>query len=363
MATNQGDNRLKATREIVEQDELLKKAVGAFPCPDGMTLSIDSGRKSPMDADAFITFKFNRGSAISYRVEIKSSLHSAALLSAKDEFQDTQIPCILITSYISPGVADSLKKMKVQFMDTLGNAYVENSGIYVYVNRHTKPSWMVKEKSSSLFHSSGLKIIFVCLVESVNKNLSGNSEGIAGNLKSLSNISGVSLGMASNVRNELIAQGYLVVTPKGGFVLQNRAKLLEGWLKAYAERLRPKLLIGKYHPVNPQWWQTAKLDRKSFLWGGEVAAAKLTGHLSPEIVTVYASSGINILINSEGLQPDDKGEVEIRSIFWNSETYQNDGCVHPLLVYADLLAGDDDRSIETAKLIFNRYLSNAFEQN
>jgi len=363
MATNHGDIRLKDIRKIIEQDELLKKAVGAFSCPAGMTLSIDSKRKPSIGADAFVIFKSNSGNAISYRVEIKSSLHSAALLSAKDEFQPPQTPCILVTSYISPGVAESLKKMKVQFMDAVGNAYVENSGIYVYVNKHTKPLWMVKEKSSSLFHSSGLKIIFVCLVESVNKTLSENSEGIAGNLKSLANISGVSLGMASNVRNELIAQGYLVETSKRGFELQNRAKLLENWLKTYAERLRPKLLIGKYHPVNPQWWQTAKLDRKSFLWGGEVAAAKLTGHLSPEIVTVYASSGINILINSEGLQPDDKGEVEIRSIFWNSETYQNDGCVHPLLIYADLLVGDDDRSIETAKLIFNRYLSNAFEQN
>ncbi|MFZ2655593.1 MAG: type IV toxin-antitoxin system AbiEi family antitoxin [Victivallales bacterium] len=352
---------MKATREIIAEDDLLKKAVGAFSCPDGMTLSIDSKRKSTKDVDAFVTFKQREGSAITYRVEIKSSLHSAVLLPLRDKFQDTQIPRILITSYISPGVAESLKKMKVQFMDTLGNAYVEAPGIYVYVNRHTKPAWMVKEKSLSLFHSSGVKVIFVCLGETVNKAYAGNSEGITGNLKFLANIAGVSLGRASHIRNELIAQGYLVASSKTGFELQNREKLLEGWIKAYAERLRPKLLIGKYQPVNPQWWKMAKLDPKAFLWGGEVAAAKLTGYLSPEIVTVYTSSGPNILINTEGLQPDEKGTVEIRSIFWNSEAFPNDGCVHPLLVYADLLASDDDRNIETAKLIYNRYLSNAFE--
>ena len=61
------------------------------------------------------------------------------------------------------------------------------------------------------------------------------------------------------------------------------------------------------------------------------------------------------------MQPDKYGAVEIRSMFWNSEKYQRAGCVHPLLTYVDLMASDDDRNIETAKLIYRKYLSNAFE--
>ena len=63
------------------------------------------------------------------------------------------------------------------------------------------------------------------------------------------------------------------------------------------------------------------------------------------------------------MQPDKYGAVEIRSMFWNSEKYQRAGCVHPLLTYVDLMASDDDRNIETAKLIYQRYISNAFVQN
>ncbi len=352
---------MKSTKGIIEKRDLLEKAVKAFPCPEGIKLSVDSKNKSLQENDSSINFKLNVGGVISYRTEIKSSLHSAAILPAWNKLQEPELPRLLITSYISPGVAESLRKRKIQFMDTVGNAYVEAPGIYVYVNRHSRPTWLLKEKSTSIFQPSSLKIIFICLGEAVNKAYLKYPEGIAGNLKSLARVAGVSLGSASHSRNELIGQGYLVENSKGGFELQNHVKLLEIWVRAYAERLRPKLLIGKYQPVNPKWWQTAKLDSKTFLWGGKVAAAKLTGYLSPEIVTVYAASNPNALINRTGMQPEKDGTVEIRNMFWSSEKYQHDGCVHPLLVYGDLLASDDDRNIETAKLIYRQYLSNAFE--
>lgn len=358
---NRGDIHLKRTKGIIENIDLLEKAVKAFPCPAGVKLSIDTKNKSLQDKNSFITIKSDGGAAISYRTEIKSNLHSAAILPEWDKSQEPEFSRLLITSYISPGLAESLKKMNIQFLDTVGNAYMEAPGIYVYVNRHSRPSWLIKEKSTSLFKPSGLKIIFICLGEAVNKTYLKYPVGIAGNLKTLAKIAGVSLGSACCIRNELIAQGYLVENSKGGFELQNRVKLLEIWVKAYAECLRPKLLIGKYRTLNPQWWKTAKLDSKSFLWGGEVAAAKLTGYLSPEIITVYAASTPNALINSMGMQPDRDGTVEIRSMFWNSEKYQHDGHVHPLLAYADLLATDDARNIETANLIYQIYISNAFK--
>ncbi len=51
--------------------------------------------------------------------------------------------------------------------------------------------------------------------------------------------------------------------------------------------LRPKLVLARYRAADPQWWRTATLDRAQGLWGGEVAAAKQTGYLKPEVVTIY----------------------------------------------------------------------------
>lgn len=188
-----------------------------------------------------------------------------ALVADRNKFHDSEASCILVTSYVSPGVAESLKKLKIQFIDTTGNAYVELPGIYVYVNKFTKPSCQIKEKPISLFQPTGLKVIFICLAEAIN-NLSNAYTSIAGNLKKLAETSGVSLGSASDVRGELIAHGYLIETLKGKFELQNRNKLMENWVKAYSERLRPKLLIGRFQSSDPQWWKTVELDSKAFLW-------------------------------------------------------------------------------------------------
>ncbi|MGD9182654.1 MAG: type IV toxin-antitoxin system AbiEi family antitoxin, partial [Desulfobacterales bacterium] len=48
------------------------------------------------------------------------------------------------------------------------------------------------------------------------------------------------------------------------------------------------------------------------------------------------------------------GNVEILNLFWNFKlnTFNND-LVHPVLVYADLMATGDHRNIETAGMIYD----------
>lgn len=93
-----------------------------------------------------------------------------------------------------------------------------------------------------------------------------------------------------------------------------------------------------------------------------MAAAKLTGFLKPQIVTVYTRVQTNDLILDAGLRLDDDGDVELIDIFWGDwahAVYQD--CTHPLLVYADLLASNIDRNIETAQRVYDEYLCNLIE--
>ncbi|MGH3731745.1 MAG: type IV toxin-antitoxin system AbiEi family antitoxin, partial [Micromonosporaceae bacterium] len=93
------------------------------------------------------------------------------------------------------------------------------------------------------------------------------------------------------------------------------------------------------------------------LWGGETAGALLTGHLRPEVTTVYASALPKDLIIQERLTRDPDGDVEIRRRFWRRDLPSPRADVVPApLVYADLLAVGDSRTAETAELVRGQHL-------
>ena len=55
------------------------------------------------------------------------------------------------------------------------------------------------------------------------------------------------------------------------------------------------------------------------------------------------------------LFPDPEWEIEVYETFWEIES-EVEKCVPPLLVYADLIINEDKRSIETANIIYEKYL-------
>lgn len=93
------------------------------------------------------------------------------------------------------------------------------------------------------------------------------------------------------------------------------------------------------------------------MWGGETAGALVTGHLRPEVTTVYAPALPTEFIVAQRLSRDADGDVEIRHRFWkgNLESPRPDVVPAPL-IYADLLAVGDSRCAETAELVRARHL-------
>ncbi len=94
------------------------------------------------------------------------------------------------------------------------------------------------------------------------------------------------------------------------------------------------------------------------LWGGEVAAYKLTKYIKPSIVTIYCSSFSPKIQIENKLQRTENGEIEVLRKFWNFESNQKEKDIAPyILVYADLMSINDERAIETGKIIYEKYLS------
>jgi len=167
----------------------------------------------------------------------------------------------------------------------------------------------------------------------------------------------VALGTVAGVMKDLRVQGFLVEDKEKQHRLIRKKELFDKWMTAYAEKLRPKILIGRYKATKPDFWQQAEIDRFDAQWGGEVAAYRLTHYIKPEIVTIYTRKPIHNLTLDLKLRQDKNDDIELRERFWKCENPELDKTiVPPILVYADLMATGDTRNIETAKTIYSDYI-------
>jgi hypothetical protein len=121
-------------------------------------------------------------------------------------------------------------------------------------------------------------------------------------------------------------------------------------------------MVQKYHTVNNHWWHTAILE--TGVWGGEVAAEKMTGYIKPGRVTIYAPQLPDNFIVQQKLRIDPHGDIEVLRPFWNFEyPEQKDTLAPPSLVYADLILTGEGRTTETAGKIYEHYLAGHFGEN
>ncbi len=208
---------------------------------------------------------------------------------------------------------------------------------------------MKTEPVKRLFKPGGLKLIFALL----------NNPGMEkASYRDMAKAGKVALGTVDFAITELKELGFLIDMGKRGRQLLKTQQLLRRWVETYPENLRPKLVQERFRTHTRNWWKHIKPADFGVLWGGEIAAAELTGYLKPERYTVYTDQLLGKLIYRFKSQKDPNGNVEILMPFWafKWELAEN-GFVPPLLIYADLVATGDARAIEAAEIIYDKYIA------
>jgi hypothetical protein len=137
--------------------------------------------------------------------------------------------------------------------------------------------------------------------------------------------------------------------------LLHRERLIDQWTEAYARQLFPALEIARFSAASSDWWRRADIGRYGAQWGGETAAALLQGYLVPEQAIIYADETPAALLEKHRLRAD--ASVILRRRFWNEVPAPRPDVVPALLIYADLVAAGDARSLESAKQIRDAYLN------
>ncbi len=264
----------------------------------------------------------------------------------------TDQPALLVTDYVTPHLAEQLRALGINFVDAAGNAYLQEGPVLIWVVGRKAGPAMRPPRAGRAFQPSGLRVVFALLCI---PDLAGRPT------RTIAVQAGVANGTVGIVLRELREDGYLVDLRQrpGKRTLRNRKRLLEQWTQAYARTLRPRLLVARYRPPEPEWWRTVNPHDDGAVFGGEAAEVLLTGTLvRPEVVTMYLPKAPDQFIFKNRLVKAPEGPVEIREKFWPFEhAWDHPNLAPPILIYADLLAMGDARCLEAAHRLYEEQLA------
>ena len=345
----------KRTRE----DEIFKLAIEAFKKNVLLQVNVEPLVKQPQynldfrpDMELGVTIN---GQKIKYCAEIKNTLTQTNIMLLVMQKQKLPHPLLLIANYVNPVMAEGLTKNGIEFIDTAGNAFINQPPVYIFV-KGNKPAKIPGKTPVKMFKPTGLKILYAFLC---NPKLAGAP------FREIAKKTNVALGTVGWFMGNLRELGFLIDMGGKDCKLFQKDTLFQRWITAYHEQLRPKQILGRYKGENHDWWNKKQLHNLNAKWGGEVAAAKMTEYLHPEIITIYTKAEyLNQLLFECKLKKDPAGNVEILNQFWeDDEKIKYGDMVHPILVYADLIATGNQRNIETAKIIYDKYIVKLIRDN
>ncbi len=346
------------------ENQILEQAILAVEQETGIRLEIDQVevKLKGEQVDAILTIP---GHKVAIAAEIKKWTQQANLGALIHQVSQLPLTGMLVADYINPNMADKLKAENVMFIDTTGNAYINLPPLYVFIKGNKTKLDQVgkKEAANRAFEPTGLKVIFAFLCD---------PDLLSAPYRAIAAKADVALGTVGWALNGLKDAGFVVARNQKDRRLKNHRKLLDRWVEAYPEKLKPKLFVGEFIADDPYWWKAIDIAKYGAYWGGEVAAAKYTNFLKPQIATIYLPEGAGnkLLANAKlrkavATQAYEPGAVKIYRPFWPTPTINKrdknkatplTGVVHPILVYADLIATGDSRNIETARMIYDKYI-------
>ncbi|MGF1768987.1 hypothetical protein L4D06_16590 [Enterovibrio makurazakiensis] len=285
----------------------------------------------------------------------KATGHSIPLfMSTRHAFGEDKY--VLVSDYINPSFAESLKQNNIQFLDKNGNAYLKQKPFYIYVRGNKNKSASSTKASNPFgraFNNKGLQVVFVLLTASAPFDLT---------YRDLSERAGVSLGVVGPVLKDLEANGYIDMHYKG---IVDRRGLIKAWTKNYTRLINRNQTEERFTTEYEDWDSRFMSLADDALIGGEFAADKYTHYLNSRSARVYADNQtFKDIQKSLRLRRVKPGEYPLTAIehvtpftFIDVLRGKKSHLVHPLIVYAELLASNDARNAEVAERLYEKWLN------
>ncbi len=260
---------------------------------------------------------------------------------------------LLVSHYISPKLAATLKQQGIEYADCAGNLYLSKMPLYVEIagQKHAPKA----PGADRLFRTAGLKLLYLFL---------RNRQAINATYRMLADDAGIALGAIGDLLMELEKRGNLSVAD-GERPLTAIEELLQRWQLGYLETLRPKLTLQRCqlapgYRIGQLPEQLRQLSNgKQILIGGELGASLLVSGFQPQSAVLYLSPEHQLkLMLQLHLTPDPVGNITMLQPFghqcsWSGWQPEGLTLADPLLTFAELSGRQTD---QVAEKLYNQYL-------
>jgi hypothetical protein len=343
-------NRKQYEKTNMDAKIIIEKALDNLEKQIGVTAT---WRHEGGDVDGEIYFTYNKEH---YRipVEVKKEVRAhqlGKLIDLKKQLKKVMV----VAEYVYPKLKEELRAEGIAYLETNGNIFIKEGNLFLWVdNFKTEP----KETGATgrAFAKTGLKLLFHFLTNEHLLNLT---------YREIARRTGIGFGNINFIMTDLKEQGFLLSINKDTYKFARKDELLQKWIRAYNEKLKPALEIGTFRFVNKDKyfnWKDIDLKPGETFWGGEPAGGILTDYLQPEQYTLYTTETRGDIIKRYQLVPEKNGDIKVYLKFWTF-TEELLKTVPPLLVYADLINSNDRRCIQTAERVYDEYLQTKFRAN
>lgn len=292
--------------------------------------------------------------SVDYAYQMKLRTTSKTVGVIINQIKASKVPpeqhLVLLTQYLPEAAIEQMLEHQIEFIDSVGNMYLNSPAAYVLIRGKRPP----KEDKHNLaaFSVTGLKLVF-CILQS--------PKVLKTTVREMAAAAGISIGSVSRIIQSLDQNVYLQWQRDGSFRIKDYDRLLQRWQIGYAEKLRPKLLLGTYAPTGDRRFSDvaeailAQAKQERYLIGGELGGEIATDYLRPTTAALYVPENHRKIATQLRLKPSSNGDITFFKTFgtqmeWKAD--QDTPLVDPLLIQAELLLDQSDRLCETAERLY-----------
>ena len=303
-------------------------------------------RHGQLRADALVQLSIDEWNQ-KLPVEIKTGLRPQSLGIVIDQIHQYAQPSLLVTDYVSPPMAETLKRHGIWYLDAAGNAYIESPPVHIWIKgeRLQTADLLGPQKLGRAFSPSGLKVLLLLLIR---------PDVLTANYREIALMADVAHGTVGWVVPDLEKMGFISRFGNARRLV-NIESLFERWAEAYLRVLRPKLLLGRYRTELIERLNLSTLGKYDIALGGDIAGAHLTKYLKSAHATFYVNRIEPRMIAEFRMSKHEFGNIEFLRRFWSVD---RDEKLAPIpVVYADLMGTGDARNFEIAKIIRGQFFA------